>query len=370
MFGLDAVLTALETGDNSILLSASQDQADLLIDKALEHAQRLEIDVIAANKSEIILPNGAKLIARPANFRTVQGFDGNVWFDEFAWVYNNKRLFEVAAPIAARGDRRITIGSTPFEMGDQFYEIMDGMSGRFQLFSRHVVSVDDAVNAGCPVNIAELLDLYDPVMFDCFFRCRYFESGNSLIDYDVILKAQGQCLNALTEGELNGGMDIGRTRDVTEFIFVEQLEKVYVRRMETLKKTPFDEQKRAARGFLKAWTFKSFNIDQTGIGMNIAEDLHREFPRIVRPITFTAENKERMALNIKELFDTEKIMIPFDHNLIAQIHAIKRSVSGKGFKYDAKRSEEIGHADKFWALALACMNLGINTKKLLTVKVI
>ena len=77
-----------------------------------------------------------------------------------------------------------------------------------------------------------------------------------------------------------------------------------------------------------------------------------------------------MAINLKELFDTERIIIPFDHNLIAQIHAIKRSVGVKGFKYDAKRNEDIGHADKFWALALACMNLGINTKRVLTAKIL
>jgi hypothetical protein len=38
--------------------------------------------------------------------------------------------------------------------------------------------------------------------------------------------------------------------------------------------------------------------------------------------------------------------------LIADIHAIKRKAGAKGFLYDADRNEH-GHADRYWALALA-----------------
>lgn len=46
--------------------------------------------------------------------------------------------------------------------------------------------------------------------------------------------------------------------------------------------------------------------------------------------------------------------LPRDCELIGQIHAIKRRVlpSGK-VSFDAERNAR-GHADKFWAVALAC----------------
>jgi phage FluMu gp28-like protein len=46
--------------------------------------------------------------------------------------------------------------------------------------------------------------------------------------------------------------------------------------------------------------------------------------------------------------------MPRDRDLVAQIHAIKRRVlpSGK-VSFDAERNAR-GHADKFWAVALAC----------------
>jgi phage FluMu gp28-like protein len=46
--------------------------------------------------------------------------------------------------------------------------------------------------------------------------------------------------------------------------------------------------------------------------------------------------------------------MPRDRELVGQIHAIKRRVlpSGK-VSFDAERNAK-GHADKFWAAALAC----------------
>ena len=41
-----------------------------------------------------------------------------------------------------------------------------------------------------------------------------------------------------------------------------------------------------------------------------------------------------------------------DPALIADLHAIKRKAGAKSFIYDSDRNEH-GHADRFWALALA-----------------
>jgi phage FluMu gp28-like protein len=48
------------------------------------------------------------------------------------------------------------------------------------------------------------------------------------------------------------------------------------------------------------------------------------------------------------------VTLPRDRELVGQIHAIKRRVlpSGK-VSFDAERNAR-GHADKFWAVALAC----------------
>lgn len=67
---------------------------------------------------------------------------------------------------------------------------------------------------------------------------------------------------------------------------------------------------------------------------------------------FTQASKESMALNLKKAFEDGLVEIPNDPLLIADLHAIKRKAGARGFIYDADRNEH-GHADRFWACALA-----------------
>jgi hypothetical protein len=47
--------------------------------------------------------------------------------------------------------------------------------------------------------------------------------------------------------------------------------------------------------------------------------------------------------------------MPRDRKLVGQVHSIERRLlpSGK-VSFDAERSTRGGHADRFWAIALAC----------------
>jgi phage FluMu gp28-like protein len=56
-----------------------------------------------------------------------------------------------------------------------------------------------------------------------------------------------------------------------------------------------------------------------------------------------------------DTFSDTPFPTPRDRDLVAQVHSIKRRVlpSGK-VSFDAERSARGGHADRFWAIALAC----------------
>lgn len=93
-------------------------------------------------------------------------------------------------------------------------------------------------------------------------------------------------------------------------------------------------------------------VDKTGIGMATAEKLKSQYPSRVQGVYFTQSSKEAMALNLKKHFEEGTIKIPNDPALIADLHAIKRKAGQKSFLYDSDRNAH-GHADRFWALALA-----------------
>ena len=73
----------------------------------------------------------------------------------------------------------------------------------------------------------------------------------------------------------------------------------------------------------------------------------------VEAVQFTGPVKEALAYPVKAAFEDLNLRIPFDRNLQADLRAIKKETTAAGnIRFSADRSEN-GHADRFWALALA-----------------
>jgi phage FluMu gp28-like protein len=156
------------------------------------------------------------------------------------------------------------------------------------------------------------------------------------------------------EGRIVVGFDVGRTRDRSELAVFEEIEGRFTCRMlRSFEGTPFAEQEAELRRLLATLPVARLSIDRSGIGMNLAENLARDFPQVVGE-NFTSDTKERWATDFKILLQRRDITLPRDRELVGQIHAIKRRVLPSGnVSFDAERNAR-GHADKFWAVALAC----------------
>jgi phage FluMu gp28-like protein len=75
----------------------------------------------------------------------------------------------------------------------------------------------------------------------------------------------------------------------------------------------------------------------------------------VEPVTFTLAVKEDLAVRTRRNYEEGTIRIPDDRNLRGAIHAVRRIPTAAGnFRFDADRTE-LGHADEFWAQALALL---------------
>jgi phage FluMu gp28-like protein len=150
-----------------------------------------------------------------------------------------------------------------------------------------------------------------------------------------------------------GGFDVGRVRDQSVIIIlIKEEENWKVVGKKIMVNTPFKEQLAQARHLLSNYKFVSFAIDQTGMGAMLAETLLEEYHEIVKPITFTNENKGEMMMELKRLFETKKIVIPDDIQLINALHFIQRKQTPLGIKFEADKTDETGHSDSAWALAL------------------
>jgi phage FluMu gp28-like protein len=186
----------------------------------------------------------------------------------------------------------------------------------------------------------------------------------------------------LSDGDFYLGIDIGRHHDRTVF-WVDrvtamaapapaqeaagavrepplQASRVAVARLvRTLSNTPFAEQLAFARELLSLPgpdgrpLIRRACIDSTGMGAPLAESLEREFGPRVEPVTFTAAVKEDMAYRVKRRMEQRLDLIPEAPEIARAFGAVKKLVTAAGnTRFDAERTD-LGHADEFWAKALA-----------------
>jgi phage FluMu gp28-like protein len=131
------------------------------------------------------------------------------------------------------------------------------------------------------------------------------------------------------------------------------------RLVRTFSDTPFAEQLEYARELLSLPgpdgrpLVRRACIDSTGMGAPLAESLEREFGPRVEPVTFTAAVKEDMAYRVKRRMEQRLDLIPEAPEIARAFGAVKKLVTAAGnTRFDAERTD-LGHADEFWAKALA-----------------
>ncbi|WP_281680143.1 terminase large subunit domain-containing protein [Synergistes jonesii] len=354
--GLEVMLGALSRDENQIVVSASQDQSDIVRRYCTLWADTYAVEYLEDGNS-LIMPGGKRCIFLPCNPRTVQGYTGDLYLDEFAWHMKNRLMWSTVIPIATQGRKRVTVISTPYTETDMFGELITNPD-KYNRFSRHTVTIHDAIKDGLPVDIEDIRSLLDDISFAQAYECKFFSDALSLLSPDEVRAAfDDGCLRHVPDW-VSGGVDIGRYKDLTALILAEEYlengEKlVAVRHMDTMSGMAFDAQKSHIASVIESWKIKRMAVDATGIGANLAEDMQKLYPGKIIPTTFTREKKEAWALGVKKLFESGKIRIPNDRDLVMQLHSIKRKPTEKGFTYDADRNERVKHADLFWALALA-----------------
>ena len=131
------------------------------------------------------------------------------------------------------------------------------------------------------------------------------------------------------------------------------------RLVRTFTNTPFAEQLAFARELLSLLRedgrplVRRAAIDATGMGAPLAEALAREFSPRVEPVVFTPAVKEDLAFRTKRRMEARLSLLPDTREIRQAFSAVKKIVTPSGnLRFDAERTDA-GHADEFWAKALA-----------------
>jgi len=344
---------------------------------------------------------GTRIIAQGKG--PIRGKGGNnvldIVLDEFAFFGSyDASVYTSAVPVLTRVKHgSLTIISTPLGKAGKFYEIWDG-ARKYKNFKRRTIywwdfsllctdvtrARKEALHMHTLQRVEEfgteqLLELFNAMDLESFqqeFECAFIDDSSSYFPLDMVyrcvmddeaasgerseqdsLMASGfEELRQRTTGRLGGGYDVGRRRDASELVSLDETDNGKIMRfLATYKQSDFALQERELDRFLEIAKPVRLCIDENGIGMQLAEGRRKKYGTQVEPTAFTNASKELMAVQLHREFEKGRsgVLIPNDRDLITQIVSIKRDVTPNGlFRYSADRNEK-HHGDKFWALALA-----------------
>jgi phage FluMu gp28-like protein len=376
-FSLRRILRGMERGRNQIFLSASQTQSRELMIKAEQHLRAMQIacsaimetDVLEDVKFkqlEIAVPPVGKggrpfrIIGLPANPRTARGFTGDLLLDEFAMHQRDQDIYAAAFPTVSREGGELDVCSTPMGRQNMFYRL-----GQNPAFHHETVNIFEAVAGGAPLNIEELrAGCSDEEKWRQEFLCEFVDEATAFLTYEQI----GECeqaslpieldLAALREcqGDCVVGMDIGRKKDLTVIVVFEVDGRVLrCRGLLIMQGATFRDQFEVLAQVLRCRCVRRCAIDASGLGMELGENAVRDFGDYkVEACTLTGPFKEMSGSLMRNKFIDKLVQIPVEDKLRNDLHSVRKIVTAAGnIRLEAPRDEG-SHADRFWAIALAC----------------
>ncbi len=317
----------------------------------------IEVPDARYKTQEVHFPGGSRVVALSASPDSARGFGGNLLLDEFAFHADSRRIWGSAFPVAARGGHKIRVISTPNGKGNKFYELMTTADNGW---SKHHVDIYEAVRQGLEVNIDELrTGMADQDAWAQEFELAWLDEASAWLDYDLISACEHA--DAGNPAGYKGGMcfvgvDIAARNDLFVIVVTELVgEVLIVREIIARKRISFAEQDRLLDDVMRRYRVVRVRMDQTGMGEKPVEDAKtRHGSERVEGVLFTSPARLDMATTLKESMQDRKARIPAgDPVLRADLHSIKSQVGITGTRRLVADGDSDGHADRFWALALA-----------------
>lgn len=355
---------AKHPGAEWLVMSAGQRQADEWMLKAsrlsravaLEMAGTDEAVRVEVSASEIRFSNGARILSVPANPDTARGYSANLVLDEFAIHEQDREIWAAVFPTVTNelsGQKKIRVVSTPKGRGNKFAELWEEGGAQW---SRHKVTLDDAIAAGLRVDKAALREgVADEDIWRQEYFCEFLANDTTYFPLDLIRNCERiPAPEAPPDAPRFLGVDIGRAHDLTAIAELAAVgEELRLVDLETIERAPFAEQRELLWSRLSRPSVRGVAIDATGIGAQLAEETRAKFGSRVEPVQFTNAVKNGLFQSLHRAMEEARLVLPADRELREDINAMHRKIStGGNIQFTAPRRPD-GHSDRACALALA-----------------
>lgn len=328
--------------------------------------------------------NGKRIHSMSSNPDAQAGKRGSRVLDEFAVHPDPRKLYSIAYYGITWGGQ-MEIFSTHRGGGNFFNSLITEVKhkGNPKGFSLHRVTLQDALDQGFLFKLQQKLPDDDPrlqmdeaeyfnmvkaespdnetFLQECM--CVPADESSAFITYEMLdsVKYAPNVTWDLPWDELEKtnnlylGVDVGRVQDLTVFWLIHNVGGINLTaKLVTMRNATFDAQEDVFYRLLNLRGLVRACVDQTGIGRQFTERAQTRYGAYrVEGVTFTAPVKESLAYPVRAAMEDRSIRIPDDRDVFADFRSIKKEATSAGnIRFAADRGAN-GHADRFWALALA-----------------
>jgi len=321
--------------------------------------------------------SGKRIHSMSSNPDAQAGKRGGRILDEFALHPDPRKLWAIAYPGITWGGSMELIsthrGSHNF-FNQLIREVREHNNPKG--ISLHRVTLQDALDQGFLFKLQQMLPAdderqamdeaayfefvrsgcADEESFQQEYMCNPADDDTAFLEYGLITACEYAAetdWRQIGNGRLFAGVDIGRKKDLTVLWVVEQQGDVlYTRHVEGMQNMRKSDQEK----ILWPWIDRCDRtcIDNTGLGIGWVDDAQDKFGESrVEGVTFTGPVKEALAYPLRGSMEDRTMRIPYDPKIRADLRQVTKQVTPSGnIRFTAERTVD-GHADHFWALALA-----------------
>ena len=401
----DDVMHAAEGRGNTTYISYNKDMTAGWIADCADWARRLHGLAVQIDETEEIVdkekiavysirfPSGKQIEALSSAARGLRsrGRPGDrIVIDEAGFVDSVDALIRAAAAIIIWGGT-IRIISTHNGADNAFNQLVaDCRAGKLP-YSLHTIRFNDAISDGLcartfDVQRAAMLDV-DPgadasefdwspeaeAVWEARIRASYrydWEAAEELdckpstddqrtwIRLEDYLAAEHDAAG-IPENYAGGpvwiGYDVARRKHLAVLKALERVGDVlWLREQVVMEQTPFRVQREQLAELLGRYRTVRVLVDQTGMGEAQVEILQDRYRSLVEGVILSGDRRLSVATALRDAYEDKLIRVPRDRVLRADVRSIKRARStGAGTRLESDGTETDGHADRFWAQALA-----------------
>jgi hypothetical protein len=322
--------------------------------RMLDHIPRELIKSTNATELKIELINGSiiQLIAGNEFKNSIVGTNPyGVVFSEFS--INNKDAWQFLSPILAANGGWVIFNMTP-RGKNHAWEMMQKMKDNV-LWWFQILTVADT-NVYTPESLEEERKNNPQDFFDQEYNCKFVDGASQYFRrVRENIYSNDDIPRLPTNGDFQFGIDLAKYNDWT-VITPFNRNKFIVYPQDRFNQVDWNLQKARIQVAVSKVESAKVCIDRTGVGDPVVEDLRRVGVNIPsepfdHAFTFTAQSRENLLKHLAILLEQDKIKLPNDEGLIAELESFRYELSDRG---TIKVTVPDGmHDDRVMSLALA-----------------